>query len=206
MPLDKQEHINFLNNYYSKVYQFYDLTRKYYLLGRDALLSEIVRQNPKIILEIGCGTGRNLSILHRKLPNAMFGAVEPCDFMREYAQKKYPWIVIKNEFAEDADLTGIFQEKPDAIFISYSLSMISQKEKTIENCLRALGSQGKLYIVDFGDLQGLGWLGQKIFMQWLHWFHVYPETLDSIWTKADRVLAGPLSYWKRAVFTVGDKS
>ena len=156
-------------------------------------------------MEIGCGTGRNLAILQRKLPKALFGAVEPCDFMREYARKKYPWIVINPDLGEEADLIGIFEQKPDLIFISYSLSMFYQKEKTVENCLRALAPQGKLYIIDFGDFQGLGRMGKFLLMKWLHWFHVYPESLDVIWTKANQVLEGPLSYWKRAVFTVGDE-
>ena len=153
---DQQNHIQFLNRYYSKVYQVYEIARKYYLLGRDALLSEIVQQNPKKILEIGCGTGRNLAIVQKRLPNTRFGAVEPCDCMREYTHNKYPWIALNPQLAEAANLIGILQEKPELIVISYSLSTIAQKEKTIYNLL-ALGEQGKLYIVDFGDLHGLGW-------------------------------------------------
>ena len=42
-------------------------------------------------------------------------------------------------------------------------------------------------------------------MKWLQWFHVYPETLDTIWQEADSILNGPLSYWKRAVFTAGER-
>ena len=45
---------------------FYDFTRKYYLLGRDKLIDEMNVQKDENILEIGCGTGRNLSILAKR--------------------------------------------------------------------------------------------------------------------------------------------
>ena len=45
---------------------FYDLTRKYYLLGRDRLIREMKISGGENILEIGCGTARNLIILGEK--------------------------------------------------------------------------------------------------------------------------------------------
>ncbi len=33
----------------------YDITRKYYLLGRDALIKELEAPNGGTVLEIGCG-------------------------------------------------------------------------------------------------------------------------------------------------------
>ena len=47
----------------------YDLTRKYYLLGRDRLIDEIELQPGDRVLEIGCGTARNLIRLARKRPD-----------------------------------------------------------------------------------------------------------------------------------------
>ena len=54
----------------------YDLTRKYYLLGRDRLIR---RLNPRCgarILEIGCGTGRNLILAARKYPTARLYGID----------------------------------------------------------------------------------------------------------------------------------
>ena len=48
---------------------FYDATRKFYLLGRDQLIRDI---NPPVrgrVLEIGCGTGRNLVRAARTWPS-----------------------------------------------------------------------------------------------------------------------------------------
>src|SRR5271155_2811481 len=47
----------------------YDLTRKYYLLGRDRLLREMILQPGDRVLEIGCGTARNLIRLARQRPD-----------------------------------------------------------------------------------------------------------------------------------------
>src|SRR5262249_55838724 len=38
----------------------YDLSRKFYLLGRDALIAEIGARPSDAILEVACGTARNL--------------------------------------------------------------------------------------------------------------------------------------------------
>ncbi|KPA14741.1 O-methyltransferase [Candidatus Magnetomorum sp. HK-1] len=78
--------------------------------------------------------------------------------------------------------------------------MIQEREQTIESCLDALAPGGRLYIVDFGDLSGLGRIGQKIFHTWLNSFHVNPKALTPIFDKADVIVNGSLNYWKRAVF------
>jgi S-adenosylmethionine-diacylgycerolhomoserine-N-methlytransferase len=43
----------------------YDFTRKYYLLGRDRLLRDMELKPGDRVLEIGCGTARNLIRLAR---------------------------------------------------------------------------------------------------------------------------------------------
>ncbi len=53
----------------------YDLTRKYYLLGRDALIRDLAPVPGDTVLEIGCGTGRNLILAARRYPDARFSSV-----------------------------------------------------------------------------------------------------------------------------------
>ena len=50
----------------------YDATRKYYLLGRDRLLDELQPPPGGSVLEIACGTGRNLILAARRYPEARF--------------------------------------------------------------------------------------------------------------------------------------
>ena len=161
---EQREHVRFLEAYYSKVHGFYDATRKYFLLGRDRLLEQIAEDQPEIIIEVGCGTGRNLRKLRRMLPGARFGAIEPCPSMREHALRKIPGLRVTPEFAEDADLTALFSAKPDAILLSYTLSMMRDPVRALRNCVGALAPGGRVYAVDFGNGRGLGGLGRKLFL------------------------------------------
>ena len=44
----------------------YDLTRKYYLFGRDGLIEQLAAPDGATVIEIACGTGRNLGAIKRK--------------------------------------------------------------------------------------------------------------------------------------------
>src|SRR5262249_61076362 len=55
---------------------FYDLTRKFYLLGRDAMLAELPSAPSSRICELGCGTGRNLIRLARRRPEARLYGID----------------------------------------------------------------------------------------------------------------------------------
>ena len=55
---------------------FYDFTRKYYLLGRDRLLREMDLAPGARVLEIGCGTARNLGLLARGRPDVMYYGID----------------------------------------------------------------------------------------------------------------------------------
>jgi S-adenosylmethionine-diacylgycerolhomoserine-N-methlytransferase len=50
----------------------YDLSRKYYLLGRDEAIARLRPAHGDGVLEIGCGTGRNLIKAARTYPAARF--------------------------------------------------------------------------------------------------------------------------------------
>ena len=48
----------------------YDFTRKYYLFGRDRLIGQLHLQPGARIVEVGCGTARNLIQIAKKYPSA----------------------------------------------------------------------------------------------------------------------------------------
>jgi S-adenosylmethionine-diacylgycerolhomoserine-N-methlytransferase len=49
-----------MDRLYRRQRHFYDLTRKHYLLGRDQLIEGLGPPSGSRVLEIGCGTARNL--------------------------------------------------------------------------------------------------------------------------------------------------
>ena len=53
---------------YTRQRHVYDATRKFYLLGRDGLIADLRPPSGGSVLEIACGTGRNLIAVARRYP------------------------------------------------------------------------------------------------------------------------------------------
>jgi S-adenosylmethionine-diacylgycerolhomoserine-N-methlytransferase len=156
---------------------FYDLTRKFYLLGRDKLIAEMSIQPSENILEVGCGTARNLKILAEKYPNTNFFGLDASAEMLKTAVEKtsnLKNINLKVALADDFNYKQTFNldEKFDTIYFSYSISMIPTWRESIANALENLKSGRSFYIVDFYDQKDLPVWFQKILQGWLRQFHV----------------------------------
>jgi S-adenosylmethionine-diacylgycerolhomoserine-N-methlytransferase len=158
---------------------FYDFTRKYYLLGRDQLLREMDVTTGEKVLEIGCGTARNLIVLAKRHPDSMLYGLDASSAMLETARSKTDAAGVKNinlktGLADDFSYEKTFDlsEQFDKIFFSYSISMIPPWRESIENALRNLKPSGEMFIVDFYDQKGLPVPFQKLLQGWLKKFHV----------------------------------
>ena len=68
-----------MNRMYRRQRHIYDGTRRYYLLGRDQLISGLKPAPGASVLEIGCGTGRNLVLAARLHPDAQFFGLDVSD-------------------------------------------------------------------------------------------------------------------------------
>jgi len=164
---------------------FYDLTRKYYLLGRDRMLREMKIADGENILEIGCGTGRNLIILAKKHGGAHFFGLDASAAMLKTAARKRDArhldnITLKTALADEFSFDETFglTNKFDACFFSYAVSIIPTWKESIANALENLKAGKSLYIVDFYDQKNLPTLFQKTLQNWLRQFHVkYPKEL-----------------------------
>lgn len=55
-----------MNRMYRFTRYIYDASRRYYLLGRDELIDHIADRETGAVLEVGCGTARNLIALARR--------------------------------------------------------------------------------------------------------------------------------------------
>ncbi len=64
----------------------YDATRRYYLLGRDRLIGSLKPPLGGAVLEVGCGTGRNLIRAAKRYPDARFYGIDISEAMLKSAR------------------------------------------------------------------------------------------------------------------------
>jgi len=203
MSMEQTEHRAFLNRYYGTVKHVYDLTRKYYLFGRDTALKQLLAEPWESLLEIGPGTGRNLQILHKARPQATYGGIEASDEMLNYAMSRCPWASLHHGYAETADLASVLDRRPDRILFSYSLSMVQDPEAALHNARQALAPGGEVVVVDFGDLGSLWNPIRSPLRAFLKSFHVEPLDEAVLAPHAPRLTWGPGHYYVIARLAAG---
>ncbi|MBZ9803749.1 MULTISPECIES: class I SAM-dependent methyltransferase [unclassified Mesorhizobium] len=197
-PEFKANHAELMDGVYRWQRHIYDLTRKYYLLGRDRLIAGLDVPPGGTVLELGCGTGRNIILAARAYPDARFFGLDISAEMLETAGKAIDReglsdrVVLARGDATDFAAKALFGKASfDRVFVSYSLSMIPGWEKTVSAALAALTPTGSLHVVDFGQQEGLpGWF-RALLRGWLKKFHVTPrESLrDGLESEAERASA-----------------
>lgn len=175
-------HAGLMDGVYRRQRHIYDLTRKYYLLGRDELIAGLDAGPGDEVLELGCGTGRNLLKASARYPQARFFGLDISAEMLETAGKAVAaagkdHIQLAQGDASHFDLRALFGvEAVDRVFISYSLSMIPPWRATIAAAMDCLKPGGELHIVDFGQQAQLPALFRTALHAWLSKFHVEPRT------------------------------
>ncbi|PDQ17389.1 SAM-dependent methyltransferase [Mesorhizobium sanjuanii] len=175
-------HADLMDGVYRWQRHFYDLTRKYYLLGRDRLISGLDVPPGGTVLELGCGTGRNIVLAARRYPAARFYGLDISAEMLETASAAMTReglsgrVALARGDATDFDAKTLFGLATfDRIFVSYSLSMIPGWEKTVSAALAALSPDGSLHVVDFGQQEALPHWFRTLLRGWLAKFHVEPR-------------------------------
>src|SRR5437764_12952137 len=76
-----------MDRLYRRQRHLYDFTRKYYLLGRDRLIRRLDPPAGSRVLEIGCGTARNLIVAARTYPDARFFGIDISSGMLKTARR-----------------------------------------------------------------------------------------------------------------------
>jgi S-adenosylmethionine-diacylgycerolhomoserine-N-methlytransferase len=171
-----------MNRIYRRQRHIYDFTRKYYLLGRDRLIARLSPPPGACVLEIGCGTGRNLILAARRYPDARFFGIDVSTEMLTSAIEAIARGGLSSRMrVAHADATAfdpgrLFGKAQfERVFISYSLSMIPAWPAVLDSAIARLAPSGELHIVDFGGQQGLPRWFRSLLRRWLALFHVTPR-------------------------------
>ena len=159
-PHASSAHGHAMDRKYRHIRHIYDLTRFGFLLGRNRAIKAMEVQPGKHILEIGCGTGRNLHLMDRRSPGVHFYGIDISNEMLKSAKRKLgDRHNIKLAQSDASDFSGAtLFGKPsfDGILMSFTLSMMPEWRKTLDIALSHLSPNGIISIVDFGDFSGFG--------------------------------------------------
>ena len=171
-----------MDDVYALHRHFYDFTRRFYLLGRDRLIQRLAPPPGGTVLEVGCGTARNLIVAAKRWPDARFHGFDISEAMLETARKSVARaelgdrITLAQGDAGNFDTSALFGlEKVDRIFMSYTLSMIPPWQEAIERGAASLAPDGSLHIVDFGQYERLPGWAKRFHFKSLNDFHVFPR-------------------------------
>jgi len=167
---------------YRRQRHIYDLTRKFYLLGRDELIADLSPPAQGTVLEIACGTGRNLIRAARAYPEARFFGLDVSEEMLATARANIAAAGMSGRIALAAGDATAFDPQAlfgvpafDRVFVSYALSMIPAWEKAAGEAAARLAPGGRLMVVDFGDQGGWPRWFRHALRGWLTKFHVTPR-------------------------------
>jgi S-adenosylmethionine-diacylgycerolhomoserine-N-methlytransferase len=171
-----------MDRLYRRQRHVYDFTRKYYLLGRDRLIRRLDPPAGSRVLEIGCGTARNLIVAARRYPDVQFFGIDISAEMLETARR----VVEREGLGADIRLARADAAQFDPalqfgvpgfsrVFVSYSLSMMPGWQAVLARALGWLAPGGELHVVDFGGQERLPGFFRFALREWLRLFHVTPR-------------------------------
>jgi len=168
-----------MDRMYRYTRHIYDLTRRPYLVGRDRALNQFREKPPGDLLEVGCGTGRNLRWLSRRAPQHRLYGLDASRLMLYSAQQSLcrstgdVTAELRQGLAQTVSLRQFDRNRPfDAVLCSYVLSMILEPKAVIHAALSVLKLGGRLVIVDFYDQRDWPRPARKLLQCWLRLFDV----------------------------------
>lgn len=143
-----------IERYYRFHTKIYDWTRWSFLFGHTTLIQELSANRTRTkILEVGCGTGKNLINLCHNFPEAEITGLDISEDMLKVARKKLDPLankvtLIHKPYNQPLQPTRSFE----LVLFSYCLSMINPSwEHAIEFAYCDLAHGGLIAVVDFND-------------------------------------------------------
>jgi S-adenosylmethionine-diacylgycerolhomoserine-N-methlytransferase len=160
-----------VEGYYRWQSVIYDATRWSFLFGRSVVIDRVARlAEPKRILEVGCGTGRNLAELARRFPQAQLMGLDVSADMLAITEKKIAGERARVELVKRRYDQPLSAGSFDLVLCSYALSMFNPGwEEAVACAVADLAPGGLFALVDFHDSR-FPW-----FRQWMGVNHVRME-------------------------------
>lgn len=206
-----RDHGALMDHMYRGQRHIYDLTRKYYLFGRDRMVAEMGCQPGDTVLEVACGTGRNLALIAQRWPGTKLYGIDISREMLRSAQAKLgesARLAVGDACRLDTS-RSLGRTRFDRVVLSYCLSMIPDYAAALDQAASVVAPGGSLHVVDFGDGAGMPRPLAQALRTWLGCFHVTPRT-DLVEACAAVALArgliathrhGPLRYYQSLTLT-----
>ena len=197
-------HADRLEGFYAPQAKHYDRFRERLLHGRGELIERLDPQPGQSVVELGGGTGRNLEFLGDRVGAlGRFELVDLCPSLLARARKRcerWPGIVTVVQ-ADATTYRPAWASKygVDCVVFSYSLTMIPDWRRALNNAIRMLRPGGLLGVVDFGGVRH-SWAARQF---WPRWFghdgvHLNPDHLPELMRRTDPVVceerAAPVPY------------
>jgi len=178
MATAARDHATLMDSVYRGQRHIYDATRKYFLFGRDTLIDGLDCRPGHAVLEIACGTGRNLHKIEKRWPGVdLHGLDISSEMLKSAGARLGDKARLTHGDATGFDPQTLFGRRGfDRVVLSFAVSMIPDWKAAVEQAAAVLAPGGSLHIVDFGDLDGLPGVGRKGLLAWLAHFHVTPRS------------------------------
>jgi len=145
------EHKDRLERFYGPQADAYDRFRERLLHGRKELIDALPIAPGAHVVELGGGTGRNLEFFGDRLSTfAALTLVDLCPALLTRARARCEAKGWSNVHCIEADATRFGPSQAvDAVYLSYSLTMIPDWFAAIDNAIAMLKPGGVLGVVDF---------------------------------------------------------
>ena len=165
-----------LESYYRLHAKIYDATRWSFLFGRDELCQRLSSQVFNHLLEVGCGTGKNLAkldlYLKKQTRQSQLSGLDLSNDMLSIAKRKLRHCHRDIHLYHDAYDASVHDnsDSVDALLFSYSLSMFNPGwEQAIDTAHHKLQSGNLIAVVDFHQSK------HPLFQSWMALNHVKME-------------------------------
>jgi S-adenosylmethionine-diacylgycerolhomoserine-N-methlytransferase len=142
-------HAEKLEAFYAPQAADYDAFRARLLHGREELVRRLALPYAALVAELGAGTGATAALFKRRMSRIWrFDLVDLCPSLLAQARARFAGS--RNVRVVESDVLAYRPAAPlDAVYFSYSLTMMPEWKRALEHALTMLKPDGLVGIVDF---------------------------------------------------------